>query len=114
AKQLIAQYTQRESADGATTVTFFPALGWKYPHLDHGAVVVALEPGIVQELGVAERSIIVAVDGRDVQDAPAFAKILGEERVQLAERGGMLRLLVQGDSGDPREFSTQIAGRMVA
>jgi hypothetical protein len=56
---------------------------------------------------------VLAVDGRDIPDAASFTKILGEERTVLADRGGSLRLLVQGDSGDPREFSKQIAGKPV-
>jgi len=113
AKKLIDGYSKRESTDGATTVAFFPGLAWKFPKLDHGAVVVSLEAGAVQELGVAEKYIVLAVDGRDVPDAASFTKILGEERTVLADRGGSLRLLVQGDSGDPREFSKQIAGKPV-
>ncbi len=113
AKKLVDSYTQRDAALGATVVSFFPGLAWKFPKLDHGAVVVALEPGAIQELGVAERYIVLAIDGRDVIDAAGFVKILTEERAALAERGGSLRLLVQGDSGDPREFSTTIAGRPV-
>ena len=113
ATKLIASYTKRETIAGATAVAFFPGLAWKFPKLDHGAVVVALEPGEIQQLGVAEKYIVLAVDGRDVVDATSFVKILGEERASLADRGGSLRLLVQGDSGDPREFSTQIAGKPV-
>ena len=113
AMKLIASYTKRETIAGATIVSFFPGLAWKFPKHDHGAVVVALEPGEIQQLGVAEKYIVLAVDGRDVVDASSFVKILGEEHASLAERGGSLRLLVQGDTGDPREFSTQIAGKPV-
>jgi hypothetical protein len=113
ATKLIASYTKRETAAGATTVAFFPGLAWKYPKLDHGAVVVALEPGDIQQLGIAEKYIVLAIDGRDILDATSFVKILGEEQAALADRGGSLRLLVQGDTGDPREFSTQITGKPV-
>jgi anti-anti-sigma regulatory factor len=112
-KTLTERYSKRESIEGATAVGFFPGLAWKFPKLDHGAVVVSLAPGVLQELGVAERYIVLAVGGRDVPDASALVKILGEERTMLSERGGSLRLLVQTDSGDPREFSRQIAGKPV-
>src|SRR5206468_2613601 len=69
--------------------------------------------GPLQDLGLAEHHVVLAVNGHDVVDAASFAKIAGEEYGQLAERGGSLRLLVQTDSGDPREFSTQIAGKHV-
>jgi hypothetical protein len=35
---------------------------------------------------------------------------VSEEQAQVAERGGAFRLLVQTDSGDPREFSTTYEG----
>lgn len=113
AKTLTDLYTKRESALGTTAVAFFPGLAWKFPRLDHGAIIVALEPGAIQQLGVAEKYVVVAVDGRDVVDASSLVKVLGEERAALTEHGGSLRLLVQADSGDPREFSTTIAGKPV-
>jgi hypothetical protein len=104
-KRLSALYATRASADGATTVGFFPALGWRFPRLEHGAVIVELAPGVIQELGIAEHSVVLGIDGREVTDAGAFAKLLGEEHALLAEHGGALRLRVQVDAGDPREFS---------
>jgi anti-anti-sigma regulatory factor len=114
ATRLLAGYSARDSALGATAVAFFPELAWRFPKLSRGAVVQALEPGTLQELGIAEKYIVLAADGRDVIDAESFAKILTEERAQLAAHGGSLRLLVQTDTGDPREFSTTFAGKAVA
>ncbi|HEY5920535.1 MAG TPA: hypothetical protein VIV11_02640 [Kofleriaceae bacterium] len=111
--KLLESYTARHTALGATTVTFFPELAWRFPKITRGAVVMALEPGAIQELGVAEHSVVLAVDGRDTPDGGTFAKIVVEERMLLAERGGSLRLLVQADSGEPREFSQSIAGRVI-
>ena len=113
AAKLIESYTKRHTALGATSVTFFPELAWKFPKVTRGAVVMSLDPGAIQELGVAENSVVVTVDGRDTPDAETFAKIVVEERALLEDRGGSLRLLVQSDSGDPREFSQTIAGRPV-
>lgn len=113
AKKLIATYTDRQKALGATAVTFFPELAWKYPKLAKGAVITGLETGAVQALGVAQNYIVLAVDGRDTPDAASFAKIVAEEHTLLADRGGALRLLVQSDNGDPREFSTTLAGKPI-
>jgi hypothetical protein len=113
AKKLIATYTDRQKALGATAVTFFPELAWKYPKLAKGAVITGLETGAVQALGVAQNYIVLAVDGRDTPDAASFAKIVSEEHTLLADRGGALRLLVQSDNGDPREFSTTLAGKPI-
>jgi S1-C subfamily serine protease len=109
--RLAAAYKQDQTALGATVVDFQPELGWRFPRLDHGAVVTKLEHGVLQELGLAERYIVLAVDGHDVADAATFAKLVASERDILVERGGSLRLLVQTDTGDPREFATTFAGK---
>jgi anti-anti-sigma regulatory factor len=113
ANKLLATYTKPATALGATAVSFFPELAWKYPKLAKGAIVMNLEPGVVQELGLAEHTVVVAVDGRETGDADTFAKVITEEYALLKERGGSFRLLVQSDQGDPREFSTQLAGRQI-
>jgi len=113
AKQLIDTYTKPTTALGATAVTLFPELAWKFGKLSKGAVIVSLQPGALQELGVAEHSVVVAVDGREVADADSFAKVVTEEHAMLADRGGSLRILVQTDASDPREFSTTLPGKQV-
>jgi anti-anti-sigma regulatory factor len=108
--KLKAGYQHEAKALGATVVDYYPELGWRYGKLDHGAIVTKLERGPLQDLGLAEHYVVLAVDGRDVVDADTFAKIVSEEQAQVAERGGAFRLLVQTDSGDPREFSTTYEG----
>ncbi|HEY5946624.1 MAG TPA: hypothetical protein VIV40_14075 [Kofleriaceae bacterium] len=113
AAKLLESYTKRQTALGATSVTFFPELAWKFPKVTRGAVVLSLEPGSLQELGVAENSVVLSVDGRETPDAETFSKIIVEERTTMEERGGAFRLLVQADSGDPREFSKAFPGRVI-
>jgi hypothetical protein len=108
--QLAARYKKTRSALGATVVDFAPELGWRFPRLDHGAVVTKLDRGIVQDMGLAESYIVLAVNGRDIADAAAFAQILAEEHERLVEHGGVLRVLVQTPTGDPREFQTAVEG----
>ncbi|HUJ59204.1 MAG TPA: hypothetical protein VLX92_11950 [Kofleriaceae bacterium] len=112
-KRAATGYAKPASALGATVVSLFPELGWRFTRIEHGAVVTGLEHGPLQELGLAEHYVVIAIDGRDVVDAPSFAAILTEEYAQLEDRGGALRLLVQTETGDPREFQTAIAGRRV-
>jgi len=112
-QRLVDTYTKPQAALGALAVGFFPELAWKFPRLAKGAVIVALAPGSLQQLGVAEHSVVIAVNGRETPDAASFAKILGEERSMVEARGGSLRLMVQADSGDPREFSQTFPGRAV-
>ena len=111
ADKLVAAYKKSQTALGATVVDFYPEVGWRFPRLDHGAIVQSLDHGVLQELGLAEHYIVLAVDGHDVADAAAFAKLVDSEHAILADRGGQLRLLVQTETGDPREFATTIAGK---
>ncbi len=105
---LIAGYAKPASALGATVVGMFPLVAWRYPKAEHGVVIVELASGLLQELGLAEQYIVLAVGGREIGDAASFAKLASEEFSMLAERGGTLRLKVQADGGAPREFATVI------
>jgi hypothetical protein len=75
--------------------------------------VTKLDHGPLQDLGLAEHYIVLSIDGHDVPDAATFAKLATDEYAALstAEHGGSFHLLVQTETGDPREFSTQLAGK---
>ncbi|HET7501401.1 MAG TPA: hypothetical protein VFK02_10375 [Kofleriaceae bacterium] len=109
--KLVDGYSQTQGALGATVVSMFPLIAWRYPKLERGAVIVALDGGALQELGLAEQYVVLGVAGRDVTDATAFARLAEDEHAGLAERGGTLRLKVQADAGAPREFAAQIRPR---
>ncbi|HEY3804202.1 MAG TPA: hypothetical protein VGL61_16410 [Kofleriaceae bacterium] len=110
AKRLNGRMSPTSRALGATVVDLQPELGWRFPKLDHGAIVTKLQLGPLQDLGLAEHYIVLAIDGHDVADAESFVKVANEEFAQLVTTGGTLRVLVQGDTGDPREFSSNITG----
>jgi hypothetical protein len=109
--KLTELYTQQATALGATAVPLFPLSGWRYPKLDHGAIIAKLTTGPLQDLGLAEQYVVLAVGGRDVTDAASFAKLATEEDDALVEKGGTLRLKVQAGDGAPREFSTVIKAK---
>jgi anti-anti-sigma regulatory factor len=77
--KLIDGYAHATTALGATTVGLFPLLVWRYPRLEHGAVVIGLGDGPLLELGLAEGYVVLDVDGRDVSDAASFEKLAGDE-----------------------------------
>jgi len=106
--KLIDGYTKPATALGATAVGMFPLVVWRYPRLEHGAVIVGLTGGPLLELGLAEGYVVLGVDGREVGDAPAFAKLVGDEYAGLVDHGGTLRLKVQTADPAPREFATAI------
>jgi hypothetical protein len=106
--KLVETYTTPSTALGATAVAMFPLVGWRYPKLEHGAIITKLGTGALQDLGLAEQYVVVAVAGRDVIDAATFAKLATDEDALLVEKGGTLRLKVQASDGAPREFSTVV------
>jgi hypothetical protein len=94
-------------------VDYYAELGWRFPKLERGAVVTKLEHGPLQELGLAEHQVVLAIDGHDVVDGASFAKLANDELAVMADKGGTLRLLVQTDGGDPRELSKNIPGKHI-
>ncbi len=106
--KLVDSYTQPASALGATAVSLFPLIGWRFPRVEHGAVLALLASGPLRDLGLAEGYVVMSVGGRDVGDAQSFAKLATEEHAGLVERGGELRLKVQAADGVPRDFVAAI------
>jgi hypothetical protein len=111
--ELAARFAKPQTALGATFVDFHPELGWRFPKLDHGAVVTKLDRGAIQDMGIAEGYIVLAVNGREIADAAELAKLATDEYARLADSGGTLRLLVQTPTGDPREFQSTMPGKQV-
>jgi hypothetical protein len=114
--KLVARYTQPHAALGTTVVTAFPGLGWRYPHFESGgAIVTAIADGPLQNLGLAVGYIVVAVDGRPLPDAEAYATFVASEQDSATVHGGTLRLeVIAGDDGAPREFARTYAGPVPA
>ena len=110
---LVGGYGTPATALGATVVPAFPLVAWRHGKLEQGAIVSSLEPGPLQAAGLAEQSIVLAVAGRDVSDAAAFARLATEEHAALAGTGGTLRLKVQTEGGAPREFAVPVEATRV-
>ncbi len=110
---LAAGYSKTATVLGATAVSLFPLVGWRFPKIENGAVLTKLGSGPLQDLGLAEQYVVVAVAGRDVIDAASFAKLAGDEYDTLGDKGGTLRLKVQASDGPPREFATAIKAKQV-
>ncbi|MBA3392484.1 MAG: hypothetical protein H0T89_07570 [Deltaproteobacteria bacterium] len=110
---LVQTYRTPATALGATVVPAFPLVAWRYPRAERGAIITALASGPLQDLGLAEQYIVLAVGGRDIGDASAFAQLVNDEHTQLVERGGTLRLKVQTPDPAPREFAKKLEGKPV-
>jgi hypothetical protein len=108
-EQMVAAYAVSATVSGATVVGLFPLVGWRYPEVGHGVVVVGLEAGRLKERGVAEQFVILEVGGRKVTGTESFATLLPEEVTRLQATGGTLELTVQAGDGAPRAFKDLIA-----
>lgn len=108
-EKMVAEYGVTQTVQGATVAPMFPLVGWRYPELDHGVVVVGLQAGRLRERGVAEQFVILEVGGRKVTGTESFAKLLPEEISRLEASGGTLELTVQAGDGAPRAFKDLIA-----
>ena len=76
----LARAKLNAKALGATVVDYSsPSSAGAFRRLDHGAVVTKLEHGPLQDLGLAEHYVVLAVDGHDVPDAATFAKIVADD-----------------------------------
>jgi ABC-type transporter Mla MlaB component len=106
--KLVESYSQPAAALGATVVGAFPLVAWRHPGVERGAIVVALAPGPLKTLGLAEQHVVLSIAGRDVADATSFARLATDEHASLAGRGGTLRLEVQTGDTTPREFALTV------
>ncbi|HEU0037139.1 MAG TPA: hypothetical protein VFQ53_41300 [Kofleriaceae bacterium] len=102
---LVSHYIAPARALGATAVELFPLVGWRHPKLERGAIVTVLQDGPLQSAGITEQSILLAVGGRDIADAPSFQRFARDEHDSLLDKGGVLRLKVQTTDPAPREFT---------
>lgn len=107
--RLVEGYARTTEVMGATVTELFPLVGWRYPEVSHGAILVGLGAGRLKQLGLSEQFLILEVGGRKVAGGEALAKLLPEEVERLQVAGGTLELSVQSGDGAPRSFTEQIA-----
>lgn len=70
--RLVQLYTKPQVVEGATLVPAFPAVGWRYPKLENGAIVEQVGDGKLHDIGVPAQAVLVAVN-----HAPIAATIAG-------------------------------------
>ncbi|HTJ45532.1 MAG TPA: hypothetical protein VL463_25685 [Kofleriaceae bacterium] len=110
AKRLVETYQHTENADGVTVVSMFPQVGWRYPKVTEGAIVIDVGKGNLKNASLGDQTVVLEVGGRAVHDAPSFSKVVTEELERLKDKGGRLELRVQAGDGGPAVFTAQIPG----
>ncbi|MBT8493933.1 MAG: hypothetical protein KJO07_12845, partial [Deltaproteobacteria bacterium] len=82
--RLVGVYNKNSSARGATAVTYFPAIGWRYPDITEGAVITKLDKGgDLASFGLARKYVVTSIQDRVVKDAAGFKRIADEVMAQL-------------------------------
>jgi hypothetical protein len=107
--RLVERANRRATALGATVADVFPLIGWRYPAVERGAVIVKLGEGPLRAAGVPEHAIVLAIDERPVVDAPDFARHLDERVAALGKPGGSIVLRMQTVDPTPRDLTIRIA-----
>ena len=80
--RLVELYTKPTVIDGATLVAVFPAIGWRYPKLDGGAVVEAVGEGELHRVGLPTRAVLIAANHAPLASPAAIASPLVSVEVQ--------------------------------
>jgi hypothetical protein len=98
--RLMARYTEPQQALGAKAVTLFPAVAWRWPNVDRGAIIIGTDLGKIKDSGLGTETVIQAVNGRPIKDAIEWKTTLEKEVAILEKVGGDLELNVKsGDVG---------------
>jgi len=104
---LADQLRYARTALGATAVTGYPSLAWGVKRYDSGAMLVAVEPGPLADLGAKPGDLVVAIDGRPILGANDFAPSAEDYR-ELVKTGGSFTVQLLAADGTRRELAKQL------
>jgi anti-anti-sigma regulatory factor len=107
-ERLVDHYGKAEEVLGASAVTVFPGIAWRYRDVISGAVISKIAAGDLTNFGLAERYIVTSIQDRQIKDAKAFANIANEEWERKKNEGGALKLIVKTGDTPPLEYNKPI------
>lgn len=107
-KRLVDTYSMKHEALGATAVTVFPGIGWRYPDVETGAAIIKLDMGDLKSIGLAEEYVVLEVQNRQIKDAATFARVVTDEVTRLKAEGGNIDMMVKTGDTAPRKFNTPV------
>lgn len=109
ANALVQRYSMHDAVVGAKLLTAFPSIGWRFPDVTEGAVVIGVEPETAaQKLGLEERDILLGVGEDKVRDAQDFASKMNAEVAAAKESQRDLTLLVKKGDGPAAEQTASL------
>lgn len=118
-KKLVDTYARTETVLGATVATVYPLIAWKFPKVEQGAVVLAVEPGPIQAMGVASPYVLLGVGVEEnalkaVDGAAQFKEYAAADYARLEKQGGTLFVSVERGEDAPRTYELKVAPPAVA
>ncbi|MFI5289780.1 MAG: hypothetical protein ACHQ17_09030, partial [Polyangia bacterium] len=107
-EQLVEAYSTPETAMGASAVTYFPQLAWRYDITEGAVVLKVSNESSLRFAGIQEGDLILGGMDRQVHDARSWKRVLEEESAALAHSraGGTLVLKVK--RGDAPAIDTRL------
>lgn len=101
---LVASYSTTQEVLGATVLTAFPSIAWRYPDAAVGALAVEIGSGPLKRYGVQPGSVFMVVGDQPVRDAEDFATRMKGEYDSRSERDGKVRFVIMTAEGKTVEF----------
>ena len=80
--RLVELYTRPTTVDGATLVTVFPAIGWRFPKLETGAIVESVGDGKLHDIGLPAQAVLVTANHAPIGTPGAIASPITSVDVQ--------------------------------
>jgi anti-anti-sigma regulatory factor len=111
ASALVNRYALHNEVLGGRVLTAFPSLGWRFPDVAEGAMVVGLDKGSpLGAMGLEDRDIVLAVGGERVRDAGELATKLQAQYAAAKGTGQKITFLLKKGDGDPIEHTVAATG----
>jgi anti-anti-sigma regulatory factor len=112
-KGLVEKYNHTEQALGATVATVYPMVAWRYPQVDKGAVIVALDTGPIQKMGLASEFVILGIGNdenalRTVANAADFAEAAKQSYDKIEKPGGKMFVSVERGADEPKVYDLSV------
>jgi hypothetical protein len=112
--KLADRYAKGTMVEGANVATVFPAVAWRFPDIQDGAVLLATSPsGTIGRMGLQAQYVVLQVNKQLVKDADDFVQLATKDIADLKEKGGDLQIVVKRDDSMPVQFSARINGAEV-
>ncbi|MCA9674033.1 MAG: hypothetical protein KC464_03245, partial [Myxococcales bacterium] len=111
-KSMVEQYGHTEKVMGVTVATVFPMVAWRYPAVTKGAVVLGVEQGELNGIGLASGYVVLEVGDNTtmgaVNDAVQFKEVAQNLYDKIKVAGGPFQFRVQANSTEPTMFVKNI------